>query len=136
MAGKVEQRRAILRERLIDISERTIAQNGLHSLKARDIAKEANCATGAIYTHFKDLQDLIMEVNARTFRSLGTERDKGRTQRSALGPECAIGHNVPCVSRLRGGTHKSVARVVRSGNVDRWHCTNLVLAGNWPLCLS
>jgi len=71
MATKTETRRARLRETLIDVAERKIADGGLHGLKARDVAKEAGCALGAIYNHFNDMQALIMAVNGRTFRRLG-----------------------------------------------------------------
>lgn len=71
MASKTETRRARLRETLIDVAERKIAEHGLHSLKAREVAKEAGIALGAIYTHFDDMQALIMAVNGRTFKRLG-----------------------------------------------------------------
>ncbi|RYG90595.1 TetR/AcrR family transcriptional regulator [Loktanella sp. IMCC34160] len=71
MARKTEERRAALRETLIDIAERVIRQDGIGALKARDLAKEAGCALGAIYNVFGDLNDLVLEVNARTFRRLG-----------------------------------------------------------------
>lgn len=71
MASKTEARRAKLRETLIDVAERKIAEGGLHNLKAREVAKEAGCALGAIYTHFNDLQALMMAVNGRTFQRLG-----------------------------------------------------------------
>ncbi|MEP4198584.1 MAG: TetR/AcrR family transcriptional regulator [Aliishimia sp.] len=72
MVTKTETRRARLRETLIDVAELKISATGLHSLKARELAKEAGCALGAIYTHFNDMQALIMAVNGRTFRRLGT----------------------------------------------------------------
>ncbi len=71
MAGKVEARKAALREKLIDLAESQIEQDGLASLRARDLAKEAGCAVGAIYTHFNDLHALTLEVNGRTFIRLG-----------------------------------------------------------------
>lgn len=71
MAGKVEARRAQLRETLISVAEERIASTGLHALKARDVANEAGCALGAIYTHFEDMRALTMAVNGRTFRRLG-----------------------------------------------------------------
>lgn len=73
MSNKTETRRALLREKLIDVAETRIATNGLHALKARDVAKDAGCALGAIYNHFNDMQALIMAVNGRTFRRLGTK---------------------------------------------------------------
>ncbi len=73
MAGKVAERRAALRENLVLIAERTIADHGLGALRARDLASEAGCAVGAIYNVFGDLTDLVLTVNARTFRRLGAD---------------------------------------------------------------
>ena len=64
-------RREALRDRLIDIAERRIAANGLAALRARDLAQEAGCALGAIYTAVGDLDELVLAVNARTFARLG-----------------------------------------------------------------
>jgi AcrR family transcriptional regulator len=69
--SKTDKRREELRQRLIEIAEARIAEQGLSSIKARDLAKEADCAVGAIYNVFSDLNGLIMAVNGRTFRKLG-----------------------------------------------------------------
>ena len=61
------------RDRLVEIAERRIAEDGLAALRARDLAKDAGCALGAIYNVFGDLGDLILAVNARTFRALGAD---------------------------------------------------------------
>lgn len=61
-----DERRERLRTALIDAAEAAIADNGLSALKARDLAKEAGCAVGAIYTAFPDLDALILMVNLRT----------------------------------------------------------------------
>lgn len=71
MAGKVQARRAALRDTLIVNAERRIAANGLKTLRARDLAQDAGCALGAIYNVFGDLDDLVLAVNARTFKQLG-----------------------------------------------------------------
>lgn len=73
MAGKVAEKRKALRENLIVLAEKQITQQGLSSLRARDLAKAAGCATGAIYNVFDDLSDLILTVNARTFHSLAAD---------------------------------------------------------------
>ncbi len=75
MAKKTEARRADLRNKLIDIAETWIAEDGMDRIKARPLAAEAGCAIGAIYNVFGDLNDLVMEVNSRTFAKLG--RDVG-----------------------------------------------------------
>ena len=72
MTNAAKQRRAALRERLTDIAEERISQSGLSSLRARDLAREAGCALGAIYNAVGDLNELVLDVNARTFRRLGT----------------------------------------------------------------
>lgn len=69
--SKTDQRREDLRLRLIDIAESRIRNEGLAAVKARDLAREADCAVGAIYNVFTDLNGLIMAVNGRTFRTLG-----------------------------------------------------------------
>jgi AcrR family transcriptional regulator len=69
--SKADLRREDLRRRLIDIAEKRIAAEGLPAVKARDLAKAADCAVGAIYNVFPDLNGLIMAVNGRTFQALG-----------------------------------------------------------------
>jgi AcrR family transcriptional regulator len=64
-------RRNALRDRLTALAEQTIATQGLKALKARDLAREAGCALGAIYTVFPTLDHLVLTVNARTFTRLG-----------------------------------------------------------------
>ena len=71
MAGKVEARRAVLRDTLIAHAETRITADGSKNLRTRDLAKDAGCALGAIYNVFGDLNDLVLAVNARTFHRLG-----------------------------------------------------------------
>lgn len=71
--GKVQERKAKLRERLIDVAEAQIILGGLGTIKARDLARKAECALGAIYNVFDDIDDLVMAVNGRTFHKLGVE---------------------------------------------------------------
>ncbi len=71
MAGKVQERQAKLRERLIDAGEAQVIAGGASSMKARDLAREAGCALGAIYNVFDDMQALLMAINMRTFRRMG-----------------------------------------------------------------
>ena len=71
MAGKVEARRKALREELIKSADRRIGEDGLANLRAKDLAKDAGCALGAIYNIFDDLDQLVLAVNALTFQKLG-----------------------------------------------------------------
>lgn len=86
MAGKVQQKREALRARLIDIAEARIVENGIDAIKARDLASEAGCALGAIYTVFDDIQHVVMAVNGRTFRRLGAEVTAAVSQSHATDP--------------------------------------------------
>jgi AcrR family transcriptional regulator len=69
-AEKKPNRRNLLREKVLNAAEAAIAGKGLSGLKARDIAAEAGCALGAIYTVFEDLDELILRVGARTMAQL------------------------------------------------------------------
>lgn len=73
MAGKVQKKRDDLRARLIDLAEERIKVGGISAVRARDLAKEAGCAVGAIYNVFGDMNDLVMAVNARTFKRVGAQ---------------------------------------------------------------
>ncbi len=66
-AGRRQRR---LREALLSAAERAIAESGLPGLKARDVAREAGCALGAVYTAFADLDALVLAVNVRTLDAL------------------------------------------------------------------
>jgi AcrR family transcriptional regulator len=65
-----ENGRAKLRERLLLAAEAAISSGGVQGLKARDIARNAGCALGAIYNVFEDLDELILRVGARTLALL------------------------------------------------------------------
>jgi AcrR family transcriptional regulator len=69
-AMTTEERRAGLRQALLEAAERKIRAEGLKSLKARALAAEANCAIGQIYNVWPDLDSLIIAVNARTLDDL------------------------------------------------------------------
>lgn len=76
MAGKREERRDALRRTLIDIAEARIVESGAASIKARNLAKEAGCALGAIYNVFEDLTHIVIEVNGRSFSMLAQQVQK------------------------------------------------------------
>ncbi|MGU3539215.1 TetR/AcrR family transcriptional regulator [Methylobacterium sp. A54F] len=66
MTSPAETRRTALRTLLVDAAERAIAAEGLAALRARDLARAAGCAVGAIYIAFPDLDALAYAVNLRT----------------------------------------------------------------------
>ena len=70
MTPKTEERHDALRRRLVDLAEQRIVDGGIAAVKARDLAKSANCALGAIYNVFDDLMHIVLEVNSRSFKLL------------------------------------------------------------------
>ena len=70
MMSKALERRAKLRQALIDASERAIAAKGLAGLKTRDLARQIGCANGAVYNLVEDMDELILRVGSRTLRRL------------------------------------------------------------------
>ncbi len=80
MAGKREENRLALKQRLVRAAERQMAELGLKGLRAREIAEEAGCALGSVYTVFKDLDDLALHVNLRTVSHL--DKDLAQAQQS------------------------------------------------------
>ncbi len=74
------QRRLKLRERLLEVARQSVAERGLAGLKARDLASEAGCALGAIYTAFDDLDELTLRVNLSTLERLGYSLDMALSQ--------------------------------------------------------
>ena len=79
-------KREDLKRRLIEAARGQIGTRGIAGLRARDVAADAGCALGGLYTVFRDLDDLILHVNSRTLEALdlalggavGTENDPGR----------------------------------------------------------
>jgi AcrR family transcriptional regulator len=70
LAQTTRQRREKLREVLVEVAERRVAEGGYKSLTAREVAAEAGCAVGAIYNIFADMDALAAAVNSRTAERL------------------------------------------------------------------
>ncbi|WP_420010873.1 TetR/AcrR family transcriptional regulator [Tateyamaria sp.] len=86
MATKAQERRNSLREKLIEIAEAQIEENGAKAIQARPLAQAAGCSVGAIYNAFGDLQDIVMAVNGRTFAKLGRHVAAALEGKEALPP--------------------------------------------------
>jgi AcrR family transcriptional regulator len=65
-----EQKKGRRRLLMIDIARRSIATNGLRSLKVRDVAEAADCSIGSVYNEFGDFDGLILAVNRETVQAL------------------------------------------------------------------
>ncbi len=70
---KTAERRQNLKDTLIALAERSIEEQGIAGIKARDLAAQAGCSLGAIYNVVADLDDLILTVNQRTLAKIEAE---------------------------------------------------------------
>ena len=68
--SKALERRAKLREALIEAAERAIATKGLAGLRTRELADEIGIANGGVYNLVEDLDELILRVGSRTLARL------------------------------------------------------------------
>jgi len=68
--SKALERRAKLREALIEAAERAIAARGLAGVRSRELAQEIGCANGAIYNLVENLDELVLRVGSRTLARL------------------------------------------------------------------
>lgn len=98
-------RRRDLRDRLIAIAEDRIAANGMTALRARDLAADAGCSLGAIYTAVGDLGELVLAVNARTFDRLGA----AAAQAAPAGPGDGPGDPAARLVAMAQGYHRFAA---------------------------
>lgn len=63
---KIEARR----EKVLDTAEKIIARDGVSALTARSVAKESGLSVGLIYSHFGDLDGLVLAANSRFIAKL------------------------------------------------------------------
>jgi AcrR family transcriptional regulator len=68
--SKALERRAKLREALIEAAERAMTAKGLSGLKTRDLAEEIGIANGGVYNLVEDVDELILRVGSRTLARL------------------------------------------------------------------
>lgn len=60
-----------LRNAMIDAAERIITAEGVEALTARRLAKDMGIAVGTTYNQFRQMDELVSEVSARTLAELG-----------------------------------------------------------------
>ncbi|HVH82199.1 MAG TPA: TetR/AcrR family transcriptional regulator [Stellaceae bacterium] len=86
----ITDRHAALRTQLIDAAERIIVAEGLAALKARDVAREAGCATGMIYNLFEHMDELVLCVGSRTLAMLDAALAQARRPDDEASSEGAV----------------------------------------------
>ncbi len=70
MARRGEHSRGEIRDMALEAAEQIILEQGHDGLTARKVASEIGYTVGTLYLVFKNLNDLIMHVNARTLDRL------------------------------------------------------------------
>ena len=97
--GRATERRKELADELVRVGEKIIRRKGLAGLKARDLARDAGCALGAIYNVFPDLDNLILTINARTLTAFQEHLAKANLG-EGVDPPKDIGANIDRIVAL------------------------------------
>ena len=70
MARRSDHSREEIKELALDAAKKIVAEHGFAALSARKIASAIGYTVGTLYLVFKNLDDLIMQLNARTLEEL------------------------------------------------------------------
>lgn len=86
MARRSDHSREEIRELALQAAEKIVAEMGFQGLSARKIASAIGYTVGTIYLVFKNLDDLIMQVNARTleemFKTVCARQKSGKSKQN------------------------------------------------------
>jgi AcrR family transcriptional regulator len=58
---------------ILEVSKRIIETEGISGLTARNVARQAGCAVGTIYNVFRNMDELILKINASTLLKMQGE---------------------------------------------------------------
>lgn len=70
MARRADHTREELGKLVVDAAEELIAEEGIDTFSARSLGRAIGYTAGTLYHHFKDLDDIVTQVNARTLVGL------------------------------------------------------------------
>ena len=76
MARRSDHSKEELIELVIQATLDLIEEKQTVKITARDIAKRVGYTPGSLYTHFENLDDIFLQVNARSLRELRTQLEK------------------------------------------------------------
>ena len=77
MARRSDHSREELRELALSAAEAILAEEGVAGLSTRKVAQRMGYTVGTLYLVFKNLDHLILQVNARTLDRLRAQLDEG-----------------------------------------------------------
>ena len=70
MARRSDHSREELREMALQAAEKIVVEQGFEGLSARKVAKDIGYTVGTLYLVFDNIDDLILQINARTLDRL------------------------------------------------------------------
>jgi AcrR family transcriptional regulator len=83
----VAEKRQAQRVRLIEAATEAIDSGGLSAFRVKEVAKNAGCSLGQVYTFFEDVDALVVAVNSRTITELDAYLGTHSLSRSDATPE-------------------------------------------------
>lgn len=81
MARRSDHSREEIRQMALEAAENIVVEKGLEGLSARKVAKAIGYTVGTLYLVFENIDDLILQINARTLDRLYA--DMAETQTTA-----------------------------------------------------
>jgi AcrR family transcriptional regulator len=76
MARRADHTREELSKLVVDTAEELIAEDGIDAFSARTLSRAIGYTAGTLYHHFKDLDDIVTQVNSRTLAGLALAFDE------------------------------------------------------------
>lgn len=70
MARRADHTKAELAKLVVDTAEELIGEDGIDAFSARTLSRAIGYTAGTLYHHFKDLDDIVTQVNSRTLAGL------------------------------------------------------------------
>ena len=70
MARRADHSKEELARLVVDTAEELIAEEGIDNFSARSLSRAIGYTAGTLYHHFKDLDDIVTQVNTRTLVGL------------------------------------------------------------------
>jgi AcrR family transcriptional regulator len=70
MARRADHSKEQLAKLVVDTAEELIATEGIDNFSARSLSRAIGYTAGTLYHHFKDLDDIVTQVNTRTLVGL------------------------------------------------------------------
>ena len=100
--GKVAERALATRAALLDLAADLFAEQGYIQTSIRDVARRGGLTTGAIYGHFKNKADLLVEaINVRTAEELESRAMGGANDGDYVATLTRLAAEYPNRRRLR-----------------------------------